>query len=58
MINLEEFNYLDKLEEKEEGKIIEIFKELNLENDINEQNSSDPYIKEKNKDFRYFKRKS
>ena len=35
-INYEEFNYLDELEEKEEDKIIELFHELKLDNNIKE----------------------
>lgn len=35
-INYEEFNYLDELEEKEKDKIIELFDELKLDNNIKE----------------------
>ena len=51
LINYEKFNYLDKLEEKEEDKIIELFDELNLKNNIKEKNKSWFKYKWKNKDW-------
>ncbi len=51
LINYEKFNYLDKLEEKEEDKMIELFDELNLKNNIKEKNKSWFKYKWKNKDW-------
>ena len=53
MFNYDDFNYLDKLEEKEEDKIIELFDELKLENknNVKEKNKSDLDISEKNKNW-------
>lgn len=47
----EEFNYLDKFEEKEEDNIIELFDELKLENNFKEKKKSDSNISENNKDW-------